>query len=206
MHIHAPAHKLTGIAANLLAPGLGKSDQTTEIIGKKKGDQVAPDHAAGLVGSDEIAQPQPGKNGRSAPIAGADETRAAKVRPEAQAHRRFGPKTLDALIEAQTALETAAQRVVESLDADGDGGFTLAELKDALPGKSGEAPGRSARAERLFGRIDSDGDGKVTLAELTALFAPRPVEPAEEESAASETAAADTTSEVIDPAKTIPSA
>lgn len=206
MHTHATAHKLTGIVANLLTPRSAQYSQPIAVVRKTTADGGAADRAAGVAGSDNVATPQPGKNSRPAPIAGPDEGGAAKVRPEASAHKRFGGKTLDALIEAQAALETAAQRVVAALDSDGDGGFTLAELRDGLSGKSGEAPGHAARTEGLFGRVDADGDGKVTLAELTALLTPKPSEPAEEGTPAIETAAADATSEIVDPAKAAPSA
>ncbi len=199
MYIAPDPSKLRPSATRLLSPGAPDVAQTSDKHGKKVKSGVGEAAAT----SDVATASKVGGAGRSpqALFAALEKSAEGKVRPEPPADKRFGPKTLDALIEAQAALEQAAQRVVDALDADGDGAFSLDELKSGLPGKSGEAPGRAARAEKLFERLDADGDGKVALAELTALFAPKPVE---DEPAPVETADNALTSEVIDPAKEQP--
>lgn len=115
-----------------------------------------------------------GKNGRPAQalfatLAGAADGKV--VLPETPPGGRFAPRTLSALIatqaEASGSAGTLADKIMAKLDKDGDGAFTLDELKDALPGKSGHSHGRGLRAERAFARLDGDGDGKVTGAELS---------------------------------------
>lgn len=123
-----------------------------------------------------------GKNGRPAQAILAAQTTSAEpaaMSAEPAAARRFGPKTLDALIKNQTAPtpESIAEKLVAALDGDDDGAFSLDELKDALPGKSGQAKGRAAHAERAFDRLDGDGDGKVTVAELALALGATPPPP-----------------------------
>ncbi|MDP3749642.1 MAG: hypothetical protein Q8Q88_21645 [Phenylobacterium sp.] len=123
-----------------------------------------------------------GKNGRPAQaILAAQATSAepAAMSAEPPAGRRFGPKTLDALIKNQTVPtpESLAEKLVAAVDGDDDGAFSLDELKDALPGKSGQAKGRAAHAERAFDRLDGDGDGKVTVAELALALGATPPPP-----------------------------
>lgn len=190
MHVRPDAFKLNPILAQLIGPGAAKARQATGVEGK-----TAPVTSVDAAAAGDAAA----TDGDQAQIARPEKSAEKRPRPDAPGHS-FESKTLGALIDAQARLEARAERLVDALDTDGDGGFSLAELKDALPGKSGEAPGRAARAERLFGEIDADGDGKVTLAELKALFLPKP----EEETP--ETATAEAASEVIDPQKTTPSA
>ncbi|WP_332773526.1 EF-hand domain-containing protein [Phenylobacterium sp.] len=123
-----------------------------------------------------------GKNGRPAQAilaAQAPSTEPAAMSAEPPAARRFGPKTLDALIKNQTVPtpESIAEKLVAAIDGDDDGAFSLDELKDALPGKSGQAKGRAAHAERAFDRLDGDGDGKVTVAELALALGATPPAP-----------------------------
>lgn len=123
-----------------------------------------------------------GKNGRPAQaILAAQATSAepAAMSAEPAAARRFGPRTLDALIKNQTAPspESIAEKLVAAIDGDDDGAFSLTELKDALPGRSGQAKGRAAHAERAFDRLDGDGDGKVTVAELALALGATPPPP-----------------------------
>ena len=147
-----------------------------------------------------------GKNGRPAQalFAALEAPAAGKpILPEPPAGGRFGPKTLDALIAQQAAAGGGlAEHLVAAIDQDDDDAFTLTELKDALPGKSGYAEGRGAQAERAFDRLDANKDGKVSIDDLTAALK-RPVrgeEPVETPPATPELA----TNEVIDPAPTEP--
>lgn len=141
----------------------------------------------GALSVTELAKLEKGGHGKyGRPVqailaAQATSTEPAAMSAEPPAGRRFGPKTLDALIKNQTAPtpESIAEKLVAAIDADDDGAFSLTELKDALPGKSGHAKGRAAHAERAFDRLDGDGDGKVTMAELAlALGATPPAPPA----------------------------
>ncbi len=123
-----------------------------------------------------------GKNGRPAQAilaAQAALAEPAAMSAEPPAAQRFGPRTLDALIKNQTAPtpESLAEKLVAAIDGDDDGAFSLTELKDALPGRSGQAKGRAAHAERAFDRLDADGDGKVTVAELALALGATPPPP-----------------------------
>jgi Ca2+-binding EF-hand superfamily protein len=155
-----------------------------------------------------------GKNGRPAQALFAALTGLSDgkvVLPETAPGGRFAPRTLSALIDTQaeasgSADGTLADKIMAKLDKDGDGAFTLDELKDALPGKSGHAHGRGRHAERAFARLDGDGDGKVTGAELSqalGLLAAAPPAPEDPPAAPVETAAAGDppapAPEVVDP-------
>lgn len=199
MHVTHDPSKLRSLAARLMENSIGQVNQVSDKSKKKAaggvdGASAAGDVAATSAGGGATRSPQ-------ALFSALENSAGRKLRPQGGPDRQFGAETLDALVKAQAALEDLAGKIVERLDADGDDAFSLDELKSALPGKSGEAPGRAARAEKLFERLDADGDGKVTLAELTSLFAPKPEE---DEPAPVETAQTDeaTTPEVIDPAKT----
>lgn len=183
------------------------SDDPTAVAQQRIGARLDVDGDGALTAQElsKIEKQGHGKNGRpQAALFAALETPAAPqtVAPEPAAATRFGKETLGALIDAQAI----AEKIMGAVDADEDGAFTLDELKEALPGKSGHAPGRAAHAERAFDRVDADSDGKVTLAELTALFTP-PVDEPEPEPTPVETAEGgeNVTPEVIDPTKQEPS-
>jgi len=153
-----------------------------------------------------------GRNGRPAQAilaAQSASTEPATMSAEPPAAGRFGPRTLDALIRNQTVPtpESLAEKLVAAVDGDNDGAFTLAELKDALPGKSGHARGRGVHAERAFDRLDGDGDGKVTVAELALALGATPPAPVEEPPPVETVQnAPPVTEEVIDPPPPEPSA
>lgn len=193
MHVRSDSSHQRSLAAQLISSAADGLTQSIENKKKKPGSVTA--------AAEQQIGPAPGGVAGAPPVIPADPEKStqAKLRPEAPADRRFSPQTLDALIKSQARMDAAAQRILGDVDKDGDGAFSLTELKEALPGKSGEAPGRSGRAERLFNKIDADGDGKVTLAELTALLAPKP----DEEVAEAETAEPTTDP---DPSKITPAA
>jgi hypothetical protein len=198
MHVTHDPSKLRSLAAQLVENPTGTASQATDKSKKKFASS-----ADGASGAGDVAATSNGGGARRSPqalFAALENSAGRKLRPQGGPDKQFGAETLDALVKAQAAVEDLAGKIVERLDADGDEAFSLDELKSALPGKSGEAPGRAARAEKLFERLDADGDGKVTLAELTSLFAPKPEE---EEPAPVETAqtAETATPEVIDPTK-----
>ncbi|WP_374659193.1 hypothetical protein [Phenylobacterium sp.] len=198
MHVTHDPSKLRSLAAQLMENSTTQAGQATDKSKKRSaagvgGASAAQDVAAATAGGGAPRSPQ-------ALFSALENSAGRKLRPQGGPDKQFGAETLDALVKAQAAMEDLAGKIVERLDADGDDAFSLDELKSALPGKSGEAPGRASRAEKLFERLDADGDGKVTLAELTSLFAPKPEE---EEPAPVETAqtAETATPEVIDPTK-----
>ncbi len=211
MSINGPSQNMRPAAPDFASQSRrpGKTDDPTTVAQQRIAARLDADGDGKLTVAElsAIEKQGQGKNGRPAQalFAALEAPAAGKpILPEPPAGGRFGPKTLDALIAQQEAGAGGglAEHLVAAIDQDDDGAFTLTELKDALPGKSGYAEGRGAQAERAFDRLDADKDGKVSIDELTAALK-RPIhgeEPVETPPAAPELA----TNEVIDPAPTEP--
>ncbi|MEX3014617.1 EF-hand domain-containing protein [Gymnodinialimonas hymeniacidonis] len=66
----------------------------------------------------------------------------------------------------EARIEARVDRMLERLDANGDGQLTEAEMEEAREGR-GHRHGRGGPSpERMFERLDADGDGSVTEAEF----------------------------------------
>lgn len=67
------------------------------------------------------------------------------------------------LSRAEARAAAGVDRMLERLDADGDGVLSQEEMAEARTGR-----GRGPNPERIFSRMDADGDGVVTQAEFDA--------------------------------------
>lgn len=93
-------------------------------------------------------------------------------KPAGSASDRFGSDTLATLISAQEAPQGSdlVNKLISSLDTNGDGQVSLDEIQSALSKKddasstagTAQQPDRSA----AFGQIDTSGDGKLSADEL----------------------------------------
>jgi hypothetical protein len=91
---------------------------------------------------------------------------AASAPPSSGASDQFATDTLSSLLDAQQTPPTAADlanKILSSLDTDGDGSLSLEETTKALPGASGQARDVSSP----FAKLDSDGNGQLSAQELT---------------------------------------
>lgn len=73
------------------------------------------------------------------------------------------------LAQGAARAERRVDRMLERVDADGDGQITLAEMEQAREDRGDRGRGHGRRGpnpERLFERLDADGDGAVTQAEF----------------------------------------
>ena len=68
------------------------------------------------------------------------------------------------LAQGQARAEARVDRMLERLDANGDGQLTVAEMEEAREGRGFGR--RGPNPERMFERLDADGDGSVTEAEF----------------------------------------